>query len=186
MQRPLWLERLIIFLPVLFAHGPLCRSFKKDLFCIRGIYFCRSCSFLLLGFALSIPSIIFLNLTQFTLYTYLSIFLSILVLTFSYPRLYKTLSRPIKDCLRFSLGWSLANLLLLLIFKKLFLFLIITAFLWILKVVYSGIRSKMKDQACDHCEEFHQDKLCSGFLPKAKLMKKYEEQINRMLADSKS
>lgn len=177
MRKPLWFKRLIIFLPILFAHKPLCKSFKKDLFQIKNIYFCRSCSFLLLGFSLSILSLTLLNLIQFTLYIYLSIFLSILVLIFSYPKLYKVLSRPIKDCLRFSLGWSLANLLFLLIFKKLFLFLTITAFLWILKVVYSGMRSKMKDDACNHCEEFHQDKLCSGFLPKAKLMKKHEDQV---------
>ena len=39
----------------------------------------------------------------------------------------------------------------------------------------------MKDKVCDKCEEFHKDKLCSGFLPKAKLMKKYENQVCRAL-----
>jgi len=39
----------------------------------------------------------------------------------------------------------------------------------------------MRDKACDKCEEFYKDKLCSGFLPKAKLMKEYEDQVYKTL-----
>lgn len=177
MRIPLWYRRLTIFLPVLFAHKPICTSFRKDLFCVKGIYLCRSCCFLVLGFSSSIISVIFLELTFYKQYIYLSIFVSLIIFIFSHPRLYDQLRRPIKDWLRFFLGWTLANFLFLLIFKKLFLFLVSAAFLWILRIIYSGIRSKMKDKACDKCEEFHEDKLCSGFLPKAKLMKKYEDQV---------
>ena len=181
MQTPLWCKRLIIFLPVIFAHKPLCTSFKKEVFCIKGIYVCRSCSSLLLGFVLGILSIIFLDLARHELYIYLSIFLSGIVIILSHPQIYKTLARSIKDWLRFFLGWTLANLLFLLIFKKLFLFLGIAAFLWVLKIIYSRIGTKTQAKACDNCEEFHQNELCSGFLPKAKLMKKYEDQVCKTL-----
>ena len=181
MRTPLWYRHLTIFLPVLFAHKPLCESFKKDLFCVKGIHICRSCSFLLLGFFWGILSIIFLNLAQYRLYIHLSIFLSGIILIFSHPQIYGILPRSIKDWVRFFLGWTLTNLLLLLIFGKLFLFLGALGFLWILRIIYSGIRGKMKDKACEKCEEFYEDKLCSGFLPKAKLMKKYEDQVCRVL-----
>ena len=174
MQTPLWYKRLTIFFPILFAHKPLCELFRKDLFCIKGIYICRSCSFLLLGFSSGILSIIFFDLARYMLYIYLSVFLSGIIFIFSHPQIYKTLPRSMKDLLRFLLGWTSANLLFLLIFKKLFLFLGIAAFLWILKIIYSGIGSKIQNKACDKCEEFYKDKLCSGFLPKARLMKKYE------------
>jgi len=174
-----WYKRLIIFLPVLFAHKPICASFKKDLFCVKGIYFCRSCCFLVLGFFSAILSVIFFELVFYKLYIYLSIFLSGIIFIFSHPQIYETLPRPIKDYLRFFLGWTIANFLFLLIFKKLFLFLGIAAFLWILKIIYSGIRSKMIDKACYKCEECYEDKLCTGFLPKAELMKKYEDQVLR-------
>lgn len=177
MRAPFWYKHFIIFLPVLFAHKPICASFKKDLFSVKGIYICRSCSFLLLGFFSGILSIIFLDPAGYKLYIYLSIFLSGSIFIFSHPRIYETLHRPMKDWLRFFLGWTVTNLLLLLIFKKLFLFLVALGFLSILRMIYSGIRSKIKDKACDKCEEFYQDKLCSGFLAKAKLMKKYEDLI---------
>ncbi len=177
MQTPFWFKRLIIFLPVLFAHKPLCSFFRKDLFCVKGIYICRSCFFLLLGFFSSILLIIWFDLSQYKAYIYLSFFFPIIIFIFSYPKVYGTLTRSVKDWLRFFLGWTVVNVLFLLVFKKLFLFSVAIVFLWILKMIYSESRSKIKDKFCDKCEEFYQDKLCSGFLPKAKLMKKYENQF---------
>ena len=181
MRVPLWYKHFIIFLPVFFAHKPICASFRKDLFCIKGIYVCRSCSFLLLGFFSGILSIFFFDLAQYKLYVYSSIFFSGIVFIFSYPQTYEILSRFIKDWLRFFLGWTLANFLFLFIFKKFFLFFGMAALLLVLRIIYAGKRSKIKDKACDKCKEFYEDKLCSGFLLKAKLMKKYEDQVCKVL-----
>jgi len=181
MQTPLWLKRLIIFLPVLFAHKPLCSFFRKDLFCLKGVYICRSCFFLVLGFFVSILSIVLFNLAKYRIYIYLSILFPVIIFIFSYPRIYRILTRSIKDWLRFFLGWSGVNVLLLLVFKKIFLFLGVLGFLLILRMVYSEERNKIKNKICDNCQEFHQDKLCSGFLPKSKLMKKYEDYISQTL-----
>lgn len=177
MRRPLWYKRLIIFLPVLFAHKPTCKTFRKDLFFFKGIYFCRSCSFLVLGFFLSVLSISSLTLTQSILYIHLSIITAGVVLILSHPKLYKTLPRLIKDWVRFFLGWNIANLLFLLIFKQFLLFILALSLLLILRLVYSEIRGKMKGKACDKCSEYYQDKLCSGFLLKAGLLKKYEDEV---------
>jgi len=179
MRTPFWFKRLIIFLPILFAHKPLCSFFKKDLFCVKGIYICRSCSFLVLGFFLGMLSVISFNLFHYKIYIHLSFFVSIIIFILSYPKLYAKIVRLMKDWLRFFLGWTIANTLFLLIFKKIFLFLLALSFLWVLKVIYSEARSKIKNTVCDNCEEFSQDKLCSGFLPKARLMKKYEEEIKK-------
>ena len=180
MRKPLWYKRLIIFLPVLFAHKPTCQAFRKDLFCIKGIYLCRSCSFLVLGFLLGVLSISFFDLTQYVLYIYLSIVIGGVIFILSHPKLYKTLPRLIKDWVRFFLGWSIANFLFLLIFKRFLLFTLALSLLFILRLVYSEIRGKMKGKACDKCNEYYQDKLCSGFLLKAGLMKKYEDEVCRV------
>jgi len=177
MQRPLWYKRLIIFLPILFAHKPICKTFRGDLFFFKGIYFCRSCSFLVLGFLLGFLSISFFDLTQYMLYIYLSIVIAGVVFILSHPKLYKVLPRLIKDWIRFFLGWSIANFLFLLIFKRFFLFIWALSLLLILRLVYSKIRGKMKDKACNKCSEYYKDKLCSGFLLKAELMKKYEDEV---------
>ncbi|MFH1772124.1 MAG: hypothetical protein ABH872_04835 [Candidatus Omnitrophota bacterium] len=42
----------------------------------------------------------------------------------------------------------------------------------------------MKNIACSKCKEFYEDKLCSGFLPKVKLMEKYEILVSRELKRS--
>ncbi|MDD4294613.1 MAG: hypothetical protein PHP69_03760 [Candidatus Omnitrophica bacterium] len=180
----MFFKRFLLYLPVLFAHKPLCVRFKKDVFKFGKIYFCRSCFFLYLGLCLCLlVNIFFKYLFYLSAYSFFFILMCFIVVFLSYPPLYKRLNRIIKDFLRFSLGGIVGNLMTLLFYGEYVYFALFCLVFWLIKHFYSAVRAGMKLNACDGCPELYRKGICSGYSPKVACMKKYEDFLeNRIFA----
>lgn len=114
----LFFKRLSFYFPVLFAHKPFCERFRGDLFKFGKIYFCRSCFFLYLGFLFWGVTNIFFQIYLYDYYVSLSIFVGFIVCVGSFPLIYKFANRIIRDFLRFFLGITIANLIVIFLAKE--------------------------------------------------------------------
>lgn len=180
-MRTWWRERVLwwrCFLPVVFAHKPLCESFHGHHLKIGGLHVCRSCLILYSGAAVTLAVLAvspgvsaFLGLPL--------IGLTATTLLLSYPPLYRRYPRALRDVLRFSLGMCGAAAAGMIVLGAWQSGLIAGALLGAAKLIYSALRSRNRDHICRQCPEFSRRGICSGFRYKSRRMRLYERGLVR-------
>lgn len=157
--------------PFLWAHKPLCERFQQDTFQVKSIRICRSCCLLYAGILSSAL------LGYFKLYEIPPGVLFVVtsaVLLLSVPHIYRFYPRPVRDILRFLLGAALASTLLFFFSKALFVGVIGTFLLLVIRAVLQRQRAILKSKACQGCEELSLQGICSGFVLQAERIRRYE------------
>jgi len=155
----------------MFAHKPLCDKFKNDTIVLNNkIYLCKSCFCFYLGI---LSSFLFINLSLNINYLLL---LSVLIAIFSYPKLYANNNRPIRNILRFSLGFFNTLLILNLIKIKLLYSIIYFTLCFLLKTIYGRARKKV--DICLNCSELNIKKACSGYQKQTQALLQIEEELS--------
>ena len=154
----------------IFAHKPLCEKYKNDVLKIKKVYLCRSCSFLYLGLIVGI----FIKISAL-------FYVVLLTLTclFSSGKVYKNFNRKVRDILRFSLGFLLANTFYFLIALDIAGFYGVSIFLISLQLYYKKRKSR-KLKECSSCHEFDDTKICSGFEMQSPSIKKFENELTKI------
>ncbi|VAX35009.1 hypothetical protein MNBD_UNCLBAC01-1773 [hydrothermal vent metagenome] len=95
----------------------------------------------------------------------------------SFPFLFNKFHRITRDMLRFSLGGIFALTPWLLWHKYYLIGAVFVSILFCVRRVYMLLRKTLQNTECQKCDEFHQDKICSGFSFKAKQMREYEKTV---------
>lgn len=176
--KALWYKKTY---PFYWAHKPMCGLYRDDVVRFKKIYLCRSCLFVYLGigFGILYPILFPAIYTEYGLVSIAA--LSVFTLPFSYPSVYKRLSRRFRDLLRFSLGCITVQIVYL--FFKGFILpaLTVLIFCYILWKIYFTKRAKRKLQLCHDCEEFSYETVCSGYTLQTKLLREYEEEATEYI-----
>jgi hypothetical protein len=164
----------------MFAHKPLCSHYQHDIFNLNGIYVCRSCTLVYTAIACSV--IFGAAFPQLTLQYQLALPIIILLLTgLSYPPLYKSHNRFIRDLLRTSLGLSIGFATILILLGSYTISLVSLAFLISLWFVFGQLRQKTKRFKCETCPELHASGICSGYQRQANSLQSYEQAVEENL-----
>lgn len=178
-----WKERIAwwrFFLPIIFAHKPLCDRMHEDTIQIKNIYLCRSCC--VLYSAVIMCSLGFSIFPQFLLSNLLFILtVSAASLLLSYPALYKQFPRWLRDILRFLLGAGITSTIWFLIYQKWQVGLLMASLYLGSKIFYMFVRTQKHQAICEQCPEFRTQAVCSGFQLKKKRMQLYERFLVKSL-----
>ena len=172
------------FYKFVFLHKPLCEKFKKDTFKIFGLYVCRSCFWLYLGFLISaVCTILSVKTVQFDKYFYLGLAGCVFTFLMSYPTIYKNFGRITRDFVRFYGGIFLAA-----VFVMSFKFDLYIGFCSILGFVimrnFYNKKRKAKDICCG-CEELNNGETCAGYILQNQALLKIEEEYSNIMMKRK-
>lgn len=176
-ERILWWR---CFLPVVFAHKPLCAPFHGHHLKIGRAHVCRSCLLLYLG---GVSAAVLFWLRSDTLMQARIPFAAavITILLLSYPAAYRHYPRICRDVLRFGLGVSAAGIMGLMITGHWRTGLVLTGCVVSARLIFNALRVRKRDEICAQCPEFHRRGICSGFRAKSRRMKLYERTLMRFL-----
>ncbi|MCA9400593.1 MAG: hypothetical protein KC713_03130 [Candidatus Omnitrophica bacterium] len=161
------------FIPVIFAHKPLCRFFQKDLLRIGPVHLCRSCVLLYLSMVLTVPAILIFQ-SRFLANQAGWVIFVFAVLFISYPKWYHHYSRFFRDVLRLALGAVLPSIIVLAVFQQWLTSSLLCCLLMGFKWIYSHESRKLQQKVCEGCPEYHDQGICSGFQLKSQRMRQYE------------
>ncbi len=167
------------------AHKPLCHPFQHDLIKIGHCYICRSCSWVYIAMttiivAYYLSDLYNIYITPDLIWTY-TLTISLYTLILSFPKLYHYCSRAFRDVIRFSLGLTIGlNLLLWLTIPSVKV-LMLTSVLLISRYYYPRLRQSQSPDVCQHCPEYNQTQICSGFRQQAQAIRCYEQQATEYL-----
>lgn len=171
------------FYKFVFLHKPLCEKFKNDTFKIFGLYVCRSCFWLYLGFLISaICTSLSIKTVYLDNYFYLGLAGCILTFFVSYPTIYKNFHRITRDFVRFYDGIFLAAVFVI-CFKISML-----AGVWsvisfiIMRNLYN---KKRKQDICKGCEELSKNTTCVGYMLQKEALLKIEEEYSNIIMKKK-
>ncbi len=174
----LWLKKTYSFI---WAHKPLCELYKEDVIKIKNISICRSCFFVYFGMIMSFAfSIMFRNFYIEYGGIVLSGVLSF-TLPFSHPTLYKRIPRRVRDLIRFSMGYLIIQIFFVLLrghFNLALVVMLLSYFFW---NIYYKQRAKRKIQLCYSCNEYSDDKVCSGYKKQQLSLREYEEEATEYI-----
>ena len=179
--KSLWLARAW---PFLWAHKPLCPRFTRDVLKIGRLHLCRSCTLAWSGIAASIVSTWLFKsyITEYGLPFALTLIAPLLL--FSFPSIYKSLPRIIRDILRFGMGLAIPLTIYISLYINLpagsILLLILVAFWW----YYLHLRKRRKLTECNGCPELSEPRVCTGFTLQAEGVRQYEEDATKILMNS--
>lgn len=176
-ERVLWWR---CFLPVVFAHKPLCNNYHSHTLSLGDVRVCRSC--LILYSSVALTSGVFMMFPDLAKSnsTWIVPIIFMTVIT-SYPKIYASFSRAGQDILRFVLGISLGSVAWLLIHRQFRLAVPIIGILWVTKIIFNRIRIRAKDYICEQCPEYHTKKICSGYQYKRQRMRLYEKVLTHRI-----
>ena len=171
--KALWLRKTYSFN---WAHKPLCQLYRQDVIRIGHIHLCRSCVCAYLGFFAGFLLPILAPVSFQSFGREIVIALMLVILPLSYPTIYKKIPRRMRDVLRFTLGGLLASCGWLLLTGNLLL--AVTSFMlcYLFWKIYYRKRAKRKIEACSSCEEYEEERICSGYKIQAQFIREYEEQ----------
>ncbi len=170
------------FYRFIFLHKPLCSRYKDFTLQIFGLYICRSCFFLYLGFFISlILTLIAIKDVTFNKYFFLGFAGMLLTFFISYPPIYARFSRITKDFIRFYDGIFLAAFFI--ICFKLGLFIGITSIcaFFIMKHIYNKKRSGKN--ICKGCDKLQTNKTCEGYVKQQEALLKIEEEYSNIIME---
>ncbi len=174
----LWVKKTYSFN---WAHKPLCKKYEEDLIKIKSIYICRSCFFVYLGMIMCfIFSIIFRNFFIEYGVFFLGGLLSF-TLPLSYPTLYKLLPRKFRDLTRFSMGYIIIQIFLVLLFGHFMIALGVILLSYSFWKIYFKQRAKRKIKLCSSCNEYSEVKVCSGYITQQSSIREYEEEATEYI-----
>ncbi len=176
-ERYLWWRA---FLPVIFAHKPLCERFQPHTVCIRNIYVCRSC---LLLYLTLISTTLFFFWKQEIFYAYAFVWIIVLTVTMilSCPLWYARFPRSVQDIIRVGLGFSISNALWFCLTQQWLFVAYVIVIIFVSKMIYSALRANAHNNICQNCPEYHQPQPCSGFRFKKRKIRLYEKGLERFV-----
>lgn len=169
----LWLRKTYSFN---WAHKPLCEKYEEDLIKIKDVSVCRSCFFVYLGL---ISNLVFSLMFHNFYVAYGRIILSgllLFTLPLSYPTLYKKLPRKLRDLLRFTMGYLIIQIFFVFLRGHFVYSLAAVLLSYILWKIYFKQRAKRKIDLCFTCNEYSDQKVCSGYKTQVLLIREYEEE----------
>jgi len=172
------------FYKYLFLHKPLCDKFKNDTFKIFGLYICRSCFWLYLGFIIStISTISLIKTINYDKYFYIGLVGCIFTLIISYPTIYKNFGRITRDFVRFYDGIFIAAIFVLCFKINILIgFFSILAFVAI-RNLYNKKRKSV--DICQNCKELLENTTCSGYIKQKEALLKIEEEYSNIMMKRK-
>lgn len=178
-----WMERILwwrSFLPIVFAHKPLCERFRSHTIRIGKINVCRSCTIMYTSIGLSALLFFALGWHQNISALWVSVIV-LMTVVLSFPPLYGARPRWLKDVIRASLGVSIVGIGALLIQQHWGAVVMIAGVMWVSKIIFQTIRKRRMATACDGCPEYASNKICSGYRLKAQRMRLYERVLTRRI-----
>lgn len=165
----------------IFLHKPLCQKYRNFSFKFLGMYFCKSCFLLYLGFfstlAIILPKLEIITLDKFFILGVCGILLTAFV---SYPGIYNKFSRSSQYFIRFYDGIFLA--IYFTVFFKLDLaagFLSILLFL-IVKHIFNKKRNL---DLCKGCPELPKETTCEGYLEQKQALLDIDEEYSKIITN---
>lgn len=160
-----------------WAHKPLCDRFHQDTITICTVHLCRGCAFLYLGLILT-----FLFAYPFSTYSellpYILISLSAIVLPASYPAVYQSLPRILKDMLRLMLGSLVSICVITLVSGYSAIGMCSLILLYFYRRGINKVRATIKLNACHGCPELDGKHVCSGYRLQVNHQLHYEQEAS--------
>ncbi|MDZ7615665.1 MAG: hypothetical protein U1E05_01600 [Patescibacteria group bacterium] len=177
-MRWLWYRSCYTFL---WAHHPLCETFREDVLRIGKVHLCRSCCCVYLGIVLAAVGgvVLFSFFREHSLAILAAVLLPTLLLSF--PKLYKRLPRCCRDLCRFGMGAMLPVTFGLLGTGYWPLAFVVAAILWCFWRFYFRIRQERRATICDTCREYGRQNHCSGAIQQATCLSAYQEAATEFL-----
>lgn len=174
----LWLSKTY---PFLWAHKPLCGTYREDVLRIRGVHLCRSCVFSYLGIVCGALLPLLFPASWGKYGTLILPVTTLIVLPFSYPVLYKRLPRPCRDLVRLMLGIVPPLVIWTALGNQIVLALCVLLLSCIFWKIYFRQRQRRKLASCESCNEYSADTICSGYVMQAGRIREYEEEATEYL-----
>lgn len=176
-ERGLWWQHAGWFT---FAHKPLCDHYQHDTVALGKYRICRSCTLVYSGFLGTLLCVVLLlPLTEIAGWLTLALIGATSIL--SYPPLYKTHSRLLRDLLRSSLGVSIALTLGLLASMQLEFGISAASALAGFWLIFGKLRQTTKRSKCQTCPEYSENQICSGYKRQSESIRNYEKALEDML-----
>lgn len=166
-----------------FSHHPLCKNYRKEVFGIRGHYFCKGCSevygsvFLTIVLTFMVQSLQSFNLYSLLIIAILSILPSVI------GNFYHFKIRIIKDFIRIILGIGLGIALSQVFFSptlegKIIVLVMILIAYFLFLFTRTRLTSQHQYHLCPNCEQFN-DQACSNY----RRVFNAEGQYSRIISD---
>ena len=177
-MRWLWYRSCYTFL---WAHHPLCETFRADILRLGKVHLCRSCCCVYLGIAAAAA----LGVAYFSFFREhsLAILAAVLLptLLFSFPKLYKNLPRFFRDLCRFGMGAMLPISVGLLATGDWPFAFVVGAVLFVFWRYYFRLRQERRAAICETCHEYGRQIHCSGTVYQAACLSAYQEAATELL-----
>ncbi len=169
------------FYKFIFLHKPLCERYKNSTLNIFGLYICRSCLFLYLGFIISLLFLVtFIKSVHFDKFFLLGLCGCILTFGISYPPIYSKFQRVTKDFIRFYDGIFLAAMFVTCFKLNIYIgFGSIAGFL-VLRHLYN--KKRTGDRICKNCIELNKETTCPGYIEQKEALLKIEEEYSNIVS----
>ncbi len=167
-----------------WAHRPLCERFRAGVLRIGHVHLCRSCVCVYAGLAGGVVSCsCFAALRQSPTAWLLGLMIPTVVL--SAPRLYPRLIRPLRDLLRFGMGFCISLCGCVVLWGNGLVAIGCVSVLFLFWRLYFSQRRKRRASACTGCPEFSQTSICTGCRVQARAVRAYETQATHLLLASR-
>ncbi|MHA1911027.1 MAG: hypothetical protein ACTSYA_04945 [Candidatus Kariarchaeaceae archaeon] len=175
-------KRFLLSWRFLFAHHPLCDSYRDQVFLVFGVYLCQGCTLLYSGLLLGLVFFLFVETASLSLFHWLFIVTLLVIPSFltliSQFHFFKKSARLMNGAGFSAIFWGTASLSLL--EEKI----ILIFYMIVLFILFTLIRTKLSDQRnlCSICDEKNLP-ICSGYRVQAKIEEKMDEYTIKLLQD---
>lgn len=175
--RMLWLRHSYTFR---WAHRPLCSRFSNGILRMGPMRLCRSCVCLYCGIVFCTILCVCLTAVRGLA---LPLLLSVTVPTIalSAPAVYMRWARPLRDCLRFCMGCSIALCACAVLEGHLLVAVACASVMLAFWRVYFAARRRRRAAACEGCPELGQRQVCTGCVLQAAGIRAYETEATEIL-----
>lgn len=176
--RATWLRHTY---PFQLAHGPLCQRHVGDTVRLAHVFVCRSCLALYATAAVAAP-LLWLAAPASHVLLWSIIGVGAVVLSLSWPPIYRRFPRGARDLVRGGAGLLAALVLVALLRGAWWVGGLSALFLAIAYFTYAAKRRAARVRLCDGCPELGQPGVCSGYERQAAYLRRYEDVMTARLS----
>lgn len=176
----LWLRHSYRFR---WAHRPLCERFRAGVLRLGRIHLCRSCVCVYAGLAGGLASCSYFAALRESPTSWL-LGLMVPTVVLSAPHRYMRLPRPLRDLLRFGMGFCISLCGCVVLWGSSLVAVGCVGVLFLFWRMYFVQRRKRKADACRGCPEYGQASICTGCRTQADAVRAYETEATNLLLAS--